>query len=113
MNDAETISSYAVVVIGLGGAATTYSLEETARIARVHPDRLRHYCRLGLFGPDTATPDREPIFNDDRLYEVRRFEHYRQSHGANAKTLRLLCALWSEVERLKAELQFHRGRTRS
>ena len=113
MNDAEAISSYAVMVIGLGGAATTYSLEEAAHIAQVHPDRLRYYCRLGLFGPDTATSDREPVFNDDRLYEVRRFEHYRQSHGANAKTLRLLCALWSEVEHLKAELRFHRGRTRS
>ncbi len=110
MNDAEAISSYAVMVIGLGGTATTYSLEEAARIAQVHPDRLRHYCRLGLFGTAPDAADHEPVFNDDRLYEVRRFEHYRQSHGANAKTLRLLCALWTEVERLKAELQFHRSR---
>jgi hypothetical protein len=56
----------------------------------MHPERLRHYCRFGLFGAALARTDNEPIFDDDRIYELRRFEHFRQHHGANHRTLKLL-----------------------
>jgi DNA-binding transcriptional MerR regulator len=86
-----------------------YSLEAAARLADVHPEMLRYYCRLGLFGDALARPETELIFDDDTLFELRRFERYRRHHGVNRRTLRLLCALWREVERLQAELRFHRG----
>ncbi len=111
MKDPNAPSPYSLVVVSVGEhAPATYSLEEAARIARVHPDRLRHYCRLGLFGSALARADIEPVFDDDQLYEVRRFEHFRQHHGVNQKTLRLLSELWREVERLREELRFFRGR---
>jgi DNA-binding transcriptional MerR regulator len=87
----------------------TYSLEVAARLADVHPEMLRYYCRLGLFGEARARPGAELIFDDDALYELRRFEHYRRHHGLNRKTLRLICGLWREIERLQAEVRFLRG----
>ena len=87
---------------------TTYSLETAARLAGVHPELLRYYCRLGLFGEARTPPEAELIFDDDALYELRRFEHYRRHHGVNRQTLRLICGLWREVDRLQAELRFLR-----
>jgi DNA-binding transcriptional MerR regulator len=86
-----------------------YSLEATARLANVHPEMLRYYCQLGLFGEARTQSDVELIFDDDSVYELRRFEHYRQHHNVNRRTLRLMCSLWHEVERLKMELRFLRG----
>lgn len=88
---------------------TTYSLEAAARLADIHPEMLRYYCQLGLFGEALAQADARLIFNDDAIYELRRFEHYRRHHGVNRKTLRLLCRLWREVESLQTELRFLRG----
>ena len=86
-----------------------YSLEEAARLAGVHPEMLRYYCRLGLFGESRSAPDAELDFDDDALFELRRFEHYRRHHGVDRKTLRLICGLRREVERLQSELRFLRG----
>ena len=86
----------------------TYSLEAAARLAAVHPEMLRYYCRLGLFGEARAQPETELVFDDDALFELRRFEHYRRHHGLNRQTLRLICGLWREIERLQTELRFLR-----
>lgn len=87
----------------------TYSLAHAARLAAVHPEMLRYYCQLGLFGEARAQTESEPIFDDDALFELRRFEHFRRHHGINRKTLRLICGLWREVEQLQAEVRFLRG----
>ena len=87
-----------------------YSLEDAARLAEVRPEMLRQYCRLGLFGEARVRPEAELVFDDDALFELRRFEHYRRQHGVNQRTLRVLCDLWREIERLEAELRFLRSR---
>lgn len=87
----------------------TYSLATAARLAGVHPEMLRYYCQLGLFGEARARSESEPVFDDDALFELRRFEHFRRHHGINRKALRLICGLWREVEQLQAELRFLRG----
>lgn len=99
-----------MLAIAAAAAPATYSLESAARFGDVHPEMLRYYCRLGLFGPDRAGPDAEMIFDDDALYELRRFEHYRRHHGVDRKTLRLICRLEREVDRLQTEVRFRRGR---
>ncbi len=91
------------------GAPILYSLEAAAHQTGVHPEMLRYYCRLGLFGEARAQPGDELIFDDDALYELRRFEYYRRNLGVNRRALPLLCELWREVERLQAELRFLRG----
>ena len=100
--------SLALVRVTEAGPAT-YSLETAARLAGVHPEMLRYYCRLGLLGEARTAPAAELIFDDDALYELRRFEHYRRHHGLNRKTLRLISELWRQVERLETEVRFLRG----
>jgi DNA-binding transcriptional MerR regulator len=111
MSNPDPAARYSVTLVRVAEVGpATYSLEVAAGLAGVHPDRLRYYCQLGLFGEARAHPGTELIFDDDALYELRRFEHYRRQHGVNRKTLRLICGLWREVERLQAEVRFLRER---
>ena len=110
MNAASSDSRYALLIVSRNGSGPAmHTLEEAAQIVSIHPERLRHYCRRGVFGPGLARAEGEPVFDDDRLYELRRFEHFRQHHRVNLCTLRLLCDLWREVEKLRNELRFIRN----
>jgi len=103
--------NYSLILLSVTEAGpTTYSLETAAHLAGVHPEMLRYYCQLGLFGEARAQPEAKLVFDDDALYELRRFEHYRRHRGVNRQTLRLICDLWREVERLETELRFLRSR---
>jgi DNA-binding transcriptional MerR regulator len=111
MSESVFSHNYSLTLVTVTEAGPTmYALEDAARLAGVHPELLRHYCRLGLFGEARARPEAELVFDDDALYELRRFEHYRRHHGVNRQTLRLICDLWRELERLETELRFLRGR---
>lgn len=90
------------------GASAVYSLETAAYLGGVHPEVLRHYCQLGLFGEARTDPAFERVFDDNALFELRRIEHYRQHHGVGRTTMRHICELWREVERLQAEIRFLR-----
>jgi DNA-binding transcriptional MerR regulator len=110
MSASNASGKYALTVVSVTRSrAARYSLEEAARLADMRPEMLRYYCELGLFGEARARAKGVPTFDDDALYELRRFEHYRRFHGVNRRTLRLLCDLWREVDRLRAELRFRRG----
>lgn len=109
MNEHDSAGRFSLIVVGGPEIApSTYSLETAARLANLHPEMLRHYCRLGLLGDARIRADVELVFDDDALYELRRFEHYRRHHGVSRSTLRLLCDLWHEIERLQTELRFLR-----
>ncbi len=111
MNESDCPERYSLALIPLPDSShSTYTLEETARLAGVPPDRLRYYCRLGLFGSKREKLKAELIFDNDALYELRRIELFRRSHGFSRKTLRLICGLWQEIEDLQAELRFLRTR---
>ena len=102
--------SYSLTLVHVAGVGpVTYSLEAAAGLAGMHPEMLRYYCRLGLFGAERARPESEMAFDDDALYELRRFEHYRRHHRVDRQTLRLICGLRREVERLQTEIRFLRG----
>jgi len=110
MNEPAVSEQYSLMVIHVTESGpATYSMEDAARLGGVHPEMLRYYCRLGLFGEERARPEAELVFDDDSLYELRRIEQYRRHHGVDRKTLRLICGLQREVERLEAELRFLRG----
>ena len=110
MSDPDASANYSLLLVPVTGAdRATYSLEAAARLADVHPEMLRYYCRLGLFGAARAQPGAEPVFDDDALYELRRFEFYRRRHGVNRQALRLISGLWREIDRLQTELRFLRG----
>lgn len=106
-------SSSALLVLDLDvsiHSPANYSLAVAASACGVHPDLVLHYCRIGLLGPALANPPGEPVFSDDSLFELRRVEHYRRHHGIERRTLRLLCGLWHDVDRLEAELRVLRLR---
>ena len=87
---------------------STYTLETAAGLAGIHPEMLRYYCRFGLFGGVGVTPDAELIFDDDAIYQLRRFEHYRRNNRVSRKTLRLIFSLWRDIELLQTELRYLR-----
>ena len=91
------------------GDRTFCSLDTAAQLTDVRPEILRHYCQLGLLGPDRATGAVDPLFDDSALYEVRRIEHYRRHEGVNLKALPMICALWREVDRLQQDVRFLRS----
>jgi DNA-binding transcriptional MerR regulator len=110
MTQSQTSERISLALFRVTGAGpTNYSLEAAAEQAGVHPEVLRYYCRLGLLGDSRARQGADPVFDDDDLYEVRRFERFRRDHGMSRRTVRLICDLSREVERLRAELRFRRG----
>ena len=110
MSDPSLSDRYALVLVGVTAARPmAYSLEDAARLANLHPEMLRFYCQQGFFGEARTQPESELFFDDDALYELRRFEHYRRCHGVNRKALRMIAGLSREVERLQNELRFLRG----
>jgi DNA-binding transcriptional MerR regulator len=90
-------------------ASAAYPLDAAALMTGVHPEMLRYYCRLGLLGTRRAGTEREPTFDDNALYDIRRIEHYRRHHGVSRRALPLVFALLREVERLENEVRFLRG----
>ena len=109
MNERAQLNTYAFALVRVPSTGlSTYSLEQAAQLGGVHPELLRYYCQIGLF---TKVRTREGValsFDDDALYELRRLEHYRRHHGVSRRTLRLLCALWREIDHLQTELRLLR-----
>jgi len=110
MKEPRFTEGYSLMMVRLTTPGTaSHSLEAAARLGGVHPELLRHYCQIGLLGEARAQPGIEPVFDDDAIFELRRFEYYRRHHGLGRRSLRLLCRLWREIERLRAEVRFLRG----
>jgi DNA-binding transcriptional MerR regulator len=91
-------------------ARSRYSIDDAAQLAEVHPELVRYYWRIGLFGPARGELEPEPLFDDDAIYELRRIEHYRRHYGVNRRALPLISRLLRELARLEAEVQFRGSR---
>ena len=92
-----------VTLVCVPPAGAVYSLETAAHLTGVHPALLEHYCQRGLLGEQRAGT--RPVFDDDALYDIRRIEHCRHTHGANRRSLSVICELWREIERLRTEVR--------
>lgn len=97
-----------VLVYGADARPETYSLEAAANLAGLHPEMLRHYCRLGLLAKRDSGGETRMMFDEDDIYQLRRFEEYRRNHGVSRKTLRVIFGLWRDIELLQEELRFLR-----
>lgn len=85
-----------------------YSEQEASALTGVRPDLLRYYCRIGLLGRERAL-EKNPIFDDTAVYEIRRVEGLRAEFGINRRALPLFCDLLRRVERLQNEIRYLRG----
>ena len=109
MSDFVLVEQHSLTVVEVtAGEGAAYSLDTAAHLADVHPDLLRHYCQAGLLGKDRVSTGKEPVFDDDALYELRRIEHYRRHHNVNLHALPLVIGLLREIEGLRDELRLNR-----
>ncbi len=84
-----------------------YDLATAARLADIHPDRIKYYCRIGLL-QETPDPDRERYpFTDQSLYELRCIEYLRLEEGVNLRGIRIILDLARRMESLESALRFH------
>ncbi len=87
-----------------------YSLDAAARLAGVPRRSVLVYCRAGLVRPVVQPPYGVMEFTEESIYTIRRIEHLRTVHGLDLPLLKTLFDLVEEVERLRAEVRFLRGR---
>lgn len=85
-----------------------YSLEVAAHLAGVPRRALLVYCRAGLVRPHFEPPYGVMVFSEEAIHAVRRIERMRTAHAMDLTLLKTLFDLLDEVDRLRAELRFHR-----
>lgn len=86
-----------------------YDLVTAARLAGVHPERIRHYCRLGLLR-EAPDPDRDELYlTDQSVYELRRIEYLRQDQGVNLRGIRIILDLLHSTENLRETIRFYQS----
>ena len=86
-------------------AEDVYSIESVARLTRTPRHQIAVYCRLGFISPVTA-PDRDGWwFDHEAIRALRRIESLRADYDVNLAGLRVISALFREVERLREEVR--------
>ncbi len=66
-----------------------YSVSSLAELARVHPEMVLCYWRLGLLRAEEEEEE-SPRFDDDALFLLKRLEQLRRDYGLSLRALRLL-----------------------
>ena len=86
-----------------------YDLATAARLADLHPEKIRYYCRLGLVR-DVDDPESGELFlTDHAVFELRRIEYLRRVEGVNLTGIRIILDLIRRTEHLDEALRFHQG----
>ena len=91
-------------------ATALYSLEMVAELTGLTRREVLLCCRSGLVRSHPAAVEQPLQFDDAAVYALRRVAQARAVYGVNLAGAQLICELLDEVERLRAELDFWRGR---
>ena len=87
-----------------------YPIEIVAHLTHTPRHMIAVYCRHGLIAP-VAPPERGGCwFDDAEFYELRRLNFLRAEFGLEPSALRLLVEMRRELDRLREEVRFLRGR---
>ncbi|VVM07919.1 hypothetical protein MAMC_01886 [Methylacidimicrobium cyclopophantes] len=98
MSSSEPDSRPSAALILYRSSPPRYSVASLAELARVHPEMILCYWRLGLLSGETEGPQ-APLFDDDALFLLKRLEQLRKDYGLSVRALRLLAdALRSQEE---------------
>jgi DNA-binding transcriptional MerR regulator len=82
-----------------------YSIETVVHITQTPRHQIAVYCRHGLITPVTS-PERDGWwFDDEAIRVLRRIERLRVDYDMNLGGLRVVSALFREVERLREEIR--------
>ena len=86
-------------------AEDSYSIEAVVHLTQIPRHQIAVYCRHGLVAPITA-PERDGWwFDEEAIRTLRRMEDLRVDYDMNLAGLRLVAALWREVEQLREEVR--------
>lgn len=86
-------------------AQEVYSIETVVHLTQTPRHQIAVYCRLGLISPVTV-PERDGWwFDHEAIRELRRIECLRVDYDMNLAGLRLVSALFREVEQLRGEVR--------
>ncbi|WP_020494317.1 hypothetical protein [Verrucomicrobium sp. 3C] len=66
-----------------------YSAAELAEFAKVHPEMVLCYWRLGLIRA-AEQEQQDPLFDDDALFLLKQMEQLRKEYSLSLRALRLL-----------------------
>lgn len=89
-----------------------HPLEEVARLTGLTRRTVALFCRAGVVAPagGGAGQNTAWLFDDDALRLLRLLARLHHRHGLDPAGLRLIGPLLAELERLRAEVRFHRRR---
>jgi DNA-binding transcriptional MerR regulator len=87
-----------------------YAIEAVAEITHVSRRLIIVYCRHGLVSPVAKPEESGWLFDEDAIHRLRHIEHLRTEYGMNMAGVRMMLETLGELEQLREELRFLRGR---
>lgn len=93
-------------------APALHPMEEVARLTGLTRRTVALFCRAGVVAPADGGAGQNPawLFDDDALRLLRLLARLHHRHGLDLAGLQLIGPLLAELERLRAEVRFHRRR---
>jgi DNA-binding transcriptional MerR regulator len=91
------------------GPHEVYTIETVEKITRISRDRIVLYYQHGLVSPARKT-ETEILFDEQGVLRLRRIAFVLSEYGINHQGLKEFISLMDEVEKLREELRFLRGR---
>lgn len=93
-------------------ASTVHSLEGVVELTHTSRHLVAVYCRHGFIAPLDEAVHGGWTFDDEAVRKLRRMESMRSAFGINLAGLHLVEELQQELEMLREEVRFLRGRVR-
>jgi DNA-binding transcriptional MerR regulator len=87
-----------------------YAIETVAEITGTPKHTIAVYCRHGMISPIGEPEEEGWTFDDEAILKLRHIEQLRMQYGVNLAGLRLMTSLMNELEELRREIRFLRGR---
>lgn len=87
-----------------------YSIETIAEITGTSKHTIAVYCRHGILSPIGQPEEEGWTFDDEAILRLRHIEQWRAELGMNLEALRFMTSMMNELEDLRREIRFLRGR---
>ncbi|OAI42784.1 hypothetical protein AYO41_03630 [Verrucomicrobia bacterium SCGC AG-212-E04] len=91
-------------------AVSHYAIEAVEEITHVSRRLIVVYCEHGLVSPVAKPEASDWLFDEEAIHRLRHIEHLRTEYGMNMAGVRMMLETLSELEQLRDELRFLRGR---
>jgi DNA-binding transcriptional MerR regulator len=89
---------------------TYLAIETVAEITRTSRHLIVVYCRHGLIRPVANPEESGWVFDEEVIHRLRRIESLRTQFGMNLDGVRMFLELSNDLDELRNELRFWRGR---